>query len=56
MSTCSEPHRAYHDHQDSTNRGRTAIRHGGHAACLHDGHLHHPHEDHCDNHGPVETA
>ncbi|TCF96935.1 hypothetical protein BZM26_34575 [Paraburkholderia strydomiana] len=26
MSTCSEPHRAYHDHQDSPNRGHTAIR------------------------------
>jgi hypothetical protein len=21
-----------------------------------DGHLHHPHGDHCDDHGPLETA
>jgi hypothetical protein len=20
-----------------------------------DGHLHHPHDDHCDDHGPIDT-
>jgi hypothetical protein len=32
------------------------VPHGDHIDYLVDGHLHHPHGDHCDDHGPVETA
>ena len=30
------------------------IPHGDHSDFLHHGRLHHPHADHCDDHGPVE--
>ena len=29
------------------------IRHGDHMDYIHDGHLHHVHGDHVDDHGPV---
>jgi hypothetical protein len=29
------------------------VPHGAHTDYLVNGHLHHPHGDHCDDHGPV---
>lgn len=39
-----------HPHQHGPDCGHTAIRHGDHVDYLHDGHLHHPHQDHVDEH------
>jgi UDP-2,3-diacylglucosamine pyrophosphatase LpxH len=32
------------------------VPHGDHVDYLVDGHLHHPHGDHCDDHGPVKLV
>ena len=48
MSTCK--HHAEHTHIHGPDCGHTAINHGDHVDFLHDGHLHHPHEDHVDEH------
>jgi hypothetical protein len=32
------------------------VPHGDHVDYLVGGHLHHPHGNHCDDHGPVQTA
>jgi UDP-2,3-diacylglucosamine pyrophosphatase LpxH len=32
------------------------VPHGDHVDYLVDGHLHHPHGDHCDDHGPVTVV
>src|SRR5438552_13545737 len=34
--------------------GHEAIPHGDHVDYIVDGHLHHPHDNHCDDHGPVK--
>ncbi|KYF66478.1 hypothetical protein [Sorangium cellulosum] len=39
-----------HAHDHGTTCGHPAIRHGDHVDYLHDGHLHHQHEDHFDEH------
>jgi hypothetical protein len=36
--------------------GHEAVPHGDHVAYLVDGHLHHPHADHRDDHGPLMGA
>jgi hypothetical protein len=36
--------------------GHEAVPHGNHVDYLVDGHLHHPHGDHCDDHGPLEVV
>lgn len=36
--------------------GHEAVPHGDHIDYLVDGHLHHPHAEHCDDHGPVTLA
>ncbi len=36
--------------------GHEAVPHGDHVDYLVDGHLHHPHDGHCDDHGPVEVV
>ena len=36
--------------------GHEAVLHGDHVDYLVDGHLHHPHGDHCDDHGPVSVV
>ena len=33
--------------------GHEAVPHGDHVDYLVDGHLHHPHAGHCDDHGPL---
>jgi hypothetical protein len=32
------------------------VPHGDHIDYLVDGHLHHPHGQHCDDHGPVQLG
>ncbi len=36
--------------------GHAAVPHGDHVDYLVDGHLHHAHDGHCDDHGPVRSA
>jgi hypothetical protein len=43
-----------HTHGDGC--GHEAVPHGGHVDYLVDGRLHHPHDDHCDDHGPLAAA
>ena len=44
------------DHVHGPGCGHEAVPHGDHVDYLVDGHLHHPHDGHCDDHGPVELA
>ena len=44
------------DHQHGPNCGHPSIPHGDHIDYLIDGRLHHPHDDHCDDHGEVEIV
>ena len=46
-------HDASHTHGPSC--GHEAVPHGDHVDYLVNGHLHHPHEGHCDNHGNVSV-
>lgn len=43
-------------HVHGPNCGHEAVPHGDHVDYLVDGHLHHPHDGHCDDHGPVELV
>ncbi len=55
--TAGEPctgHEAGHVHGPGC--GHEAVPHGDHIDYLVDGRLHHPHGDHCDDHGPVEIV
>jgi hypothetical protein len=36
--------------------GHTAVPHGDHVDYCVGDHLHHPHDGHCDNHGPIDHA
>ena len=45
---CSREHGPNCEHQQ--------VPHGDHVDYLVDGRLHHPHGDHCDDHGPVQLA
>jgi hypothetical protein len=47
-------HDAQHVHGPGC--GHAAIPHGDHVDYIVDGHLHHPHDGHCDNHGPIAVA
>ena len=40
----------------NTHQGQEVVPHADHTDYLVAGHLHHPHGDHCDDHGPVETV
>ena len=42
------------DHTHGPNCGHEIVPHGDHIDYLVDGRLHHVHDDHCDDHGPVE--
>lgn len=56
---CTPQHRcAGHDanHKHGPGCGHEAVPHGDHVDYLVDGHLHHPHSDHCDDHGPLRKA
>lgn len=43
-------------HTHGPNCGHEAVPHGDHIDYIVDGRLHHPHGDHCDDHGPVEIV
>lgn len=43
-------------HTHGEDCGHEAVPHGDHVDYLVDGQLHHPHGDHCDDHGPLATA
>ena len=47
-------HDTNHDH--GPNCGHPMVAHGDHVDYLVDDHLHHPHGEHCDNHGPIKLA
>ncbi|MCG3173287.1 MAG: hypothetical protein GMKNLPBB_01465 [Myxococcota bacterium] len=42
-------------HQHGPGCGHPAVPHGDHVDYLVNGHLHHPHGGHCDDHGAVKT-
>jgi hypothetical protein len=42
-------------HQHGPGCGHEAVPHGDHTDYLVQGHLHHPHGSHCDDHGKVQT-
>lgn len=44
------------DHVHGPDCGHDAVAHGDHTDYVVDGHLHHPHGDHCDDHGEVAAA
>jgi hypothetical protein len=44
------------EHVHGPQCGHEAVPHAGHVDYLVDGHLHHPHEGHCDDHGELKTA
>lgn len=44
------------DHAHGPGCGHDAVPHGDHVDYLVDGHLHHPHGTHCDDHGPLKAA
>ncbi|MDE2771376.1 MAG: hypothetical protein OXI44_09450 [Bacteroidota bacterium] len=44
------------DHVHGDGCGHEAVPHGDHTDYLVDGHLHHQHDGHCDDHGAVETV
>jgi hypothetical protein len=44
------------DHKHAADCGHEAVPHGDHTDYLVDGHLHHHHSDHCDDHGKLEQA
>lgn len=43
-------------HKHGPNCGHQAVPHGDHVDYLVDGHLHHPHGGHCDDHGKVKLG
>lgn len=43
-------------HQHGKDCGHDAIAHGDHTDYVVDGHLHHAHGGHCDDHGPVKVG
>jgi hypothetical protein len=43
-------------HHHGAGCGHEAVPHGDHVDYLVDGHLHHPHDGHCDDHGGVKSA
>lgn len=51
--TCGA-HGAGHTH--GPNCGHEPVPHGDHIDYLVGGHLHHPHEGHCDDHGAIQSA
>jgi len=56
---CSPEHRARgHEstHKHRPDCGHEAVPHGNHFDYLVNGRLHHPHGDHCDDHGPLSVV
>jgi hypothetical protein len=48
----------HHDesHEHGPDCGHEQVEHGDHVDYVVAGHLHHPHGDHCDDHGPVPAG
>jgi hypothetical protein len=44
------------EHVHGPGCGHEAVPHGDHIDYLVNGRLHHPHEEHCDDHGPLSLA
>ena len=44
------------DHVHGKDCGHEAVPHGDHTDYVVDGHLHHAHGGHCDDHGPVKVS
>ncbi len=44
------------EHRHGPGCGHEPVPHGDHVDYLVDGHLHHVHEGHCDDHGPVQIG
>lgn len=57
-ATCDSHECSGHDtkHKHGAGCGHDAVPHGDHVDYIVDGHLHHPHDGHCDNHGKVTLA
>src|SRR5580704_10925438 len=53
---CTTPEIRCSGHEHGPNCGHEAVPHGDHIDYLVNGRLHHPHGDHCDDHGPVQLA
>ncbi len=55
---CHPTEHVGHDdgHVHGPDCGHEAVPHGDHICYIVDGRLHHPHGDHCDDHGPVELV
>jgi hypothetical protein len=51
---CTPQERCAHKHGPAC--GHETVPHADHVDYLVDGRLHHPHGDHCDDHGPVQLA
>lgn len=51
---CTPETRCSHTHGPGC--GHEAVPHGDHVDYLVDGRLHHPHDGHCDDHGPLEPG
>jgi hypothetical protein len=47
-------HASGHVHEPGC--GHERVPHGDHVDYLVEGHLHHPHDGHCDDHGPVQLV
>ena len=43
-------------HEHGPGCGHEAVPHGDHVCYLVDGRLHHPHDGHCDDHGPLTVV
>jgi hypothetical protein len=56
---CTPDHDCEHhdvDHEHGPDCGHEAVSHGDHVDYVVGGHLHRPHGDHCDDHGPVDRG
>jgi len=53
---CTPSHRCDAGHRHGPGCGHLAVPHGDHIDYLVDGRLHHPHEDHCDDHGALNVV
>jgi hypothetical protein len=45
-----------HPHTHTSSCGHEAIPHGDHLDYIVEGHLHNPHQGHCDDHGAVKLV
>jgi hypothetical protein len=56
---CTPDHRCEghgEGHEHGAGCGHESVPHGVHVDYLVDGHLHHPHDGHCDDHGELRLA